>query len=226
MKILISCSLFFNNGNSTKYKKLYDKIVNTLHIFRNHGHEADIVIYYDNTVSKEIIQKLNQSPNTYTIKKNLSRRRTGCFWRYESVNDFNNYDIYMFRDIDLALENNDCIILNDFLNSDRNVFYTFVVHKRKAYPKQGFLMGGLFGFKKNACENFKQSLLQWKNSKQLGYYGSDEEFLAQIFYLKEKSLVFIEPRVKNAKLNETFFTKLKLETKHEKYIYLDKNYDF
>lgn len=226
MKILISCSLFFYNKNSVKYNTQYNNIIETLHIFKNYGYKTDIVIYYDDSVSEKIILKLNQTPNVYTIKKKLSTKRDGCFWRYESVNDFNNYDVYIFRDIDLALENNDCIIINDFLNSDRNVFYTFVVHTRKPYPKQGFLMGGLFGIKKNACENFKKSLLEWINTKQLGYYGSDEEFLAQIFYPKEKSLVFIEPRVKNAKLKKSFFTNLNLDSEHEIYIHLNKNFCF
>lgn len=226
MKILISCSLFFITKDSLKYNKYYNNIINTLYIFEKNGYNTDIVIYYDDSVSENIIQKLKQTPNVYIIKKKLSTGRDGCFWRYESVNDFDNYDIYMFRDIDLALEHNDCIIINDFLKSDCNTFYTFVVHTRKTYPKQGFLMGGLFGIKKNASEHFKNSLIEWTNTKQLGYYGSDEEFLAQTFYLKEKSLVFIEPRVKNAKLNKNFFINLKLDTDHEIYIDLSNNFSF
>tara|TARA_B100000900_G_scaffold403063_1_gene409689 strand:- start:1503 stop:2228 length:726 start_codon:yes stop_codon:yes gene_type:complete len=237
MKILISSCLFFYCSNSNKYNRLYKNIVNSRHLLVEQGYDVDIVIYYDKTVSKKIIDDLKSENNVFLVEKSQSKQREGCFWRYESINDFQDYDIYMFRDVDIPLENNDVIITNQFVNSNRNVFYIFLVHTRKAFPKQGFLMGGLFGIKKKACDNFKKSLRDWVNKKKLNYYGSDEEFLAETFYLKEKSIVFIEPRVisnpaharnkinlPSAKLDEEFFLNHKLDKDHEIYVDLKENF--
>lgn len=224
--ILISCSLFFNHINALKYKFLYKNIIDTLNVLENAGYNVNVVIYYDSSVGNEIITDLELLDNVITVKKPDSNKRSGCFWRYEAVNDFKEYDIYLFRDIDLQLEHNDLIIINNFVDSNRSTYYTFVVHTRKVYPRQGFLMGGLFGIKKSIAKEFCDSFIEWKKSNALGYYGSDEEFLAKTFYLKDKCIVFIEPRVKNARLTEDFFKNISLDYDHEEYIELEINYTF
>jgi hypothetical protein len=222
-KILISTSLFYYNKQSIKYNDLYKNIVNTFNILSDY--DVDLVIYYDNTVPTNIINDLKETNNVILVKKNISVNRSGCFWRYEAYDDFKNYDIYFFRDIDISLEVNDLYIIQDFLKSDRKIFYIFIVHTRKSYPKQGFLMGGMFGMKKNVIESFKSYIELYNNEKTLGYYGSDEEFLAKKIYPLKKSLIFIEPRVKNAKLTDSFFNKINLDYDHEKYIFLKDNYN-
>lgn len=226
MRILISTSLFFFNKDSNKYTTLYNNIIKSLNIL-NDKYQTDVVVYHDDSVDNIIIDNLQKQKNVILVKKPKSNLRSGCFWRYECVHEFPQYDIYFFRDIDCGLETNDRIVIDTFVNSILTVFYLFVVHpKRKPYPNQGFLMGGLFGIKKSASTNFIQSLNEWLNNKQLHYYGSDEEFLAQYFYKKQKSLVFLEPRlnINNFKQSPDFFTSLNLDFDHETYMYLKNNY--
>ena len=92
-KILISTSLFYYNNSSIKYNKLYKNIINSIHILNKY--EVDIAIYYDSTVPDFIINDLKNVENVILIKKNVSKNREGCFWRYESYDDFN-YDIYFY----------------------------------------------------------------------------------------------------------------------------------
>lgn len=222
-RILISTSLFFNNHNSNKYNRLYKNIINSIEILKEYI--VDIVIYHDNSVPKIIIDDLKKCKNVFLIEKPKSNNRDGCFWRYEAYDDFD-YDIYFFRDIDISLEKNDIFIIDKFINSSKNIFYTFIVHPRKPYPKQGFLMGGMFGMKK-CISSFKEIIVEYKLNNKLGYYGSDEEFLAKHLYKLESPLVFIEPRIKNKNviLNNVIFNNLKLQNDYEEYLFFKNDYE-
>jgi hypothetical protein len=210
VKILISTSLFYYNTSSSKYNKLYKNIINTLNILNEYN--VDVVIYHDNTVPKNIIDDLKKYEHVILVEKEKSNNREGCFWRYEAYDDFKEYNIYMFRDIDISLEINDLYSINKFLESDR-----------KIYPKQGFLMGGMFGMKR-CIYSLKDLIKTYKQEKKLNFYGSDEEFLAKKLYPLEKALVFIEPKVKNAVLTSKFFNKLNLDDNYEIYIHFKNNY--
>jgi len=220
-KILISTSLFYYNNQSIKYNNLYKNIIDSLNVFKDY--QVNVAIYYDKTVPDFIINDLKKCDNVILVKKNKSVNREGCFWRYEAYDDFD-YDIYFFRDIDISLEKNDLLAINNFINSDNKVFYIFIVHPRRPYPKQGFIMGGIFGIKKNSIPSFKELLNNYKIKNTLQHYGSDEEFLAKELYALNPPLVFIEPRVKNAQLTNTFFNTLKLKNNYETYIYFKNNY--
>jgi hypothetical protein len=120
----------------------------------------------------------------------------------------------MFRDIDIPIESNDNLIYKDFICRKHNIAWVFVVHARKIYPNQGFLMGGMFWMKKNEnIADINVLLDQW--SKQ-DYYGSDEIFLAKVIYHLEKPICYYEPRLKDKNIF--------LQTNYEDYEQLKNNY--
>lgn len=224
MKILISTSLFYCNSSSSKYNYLYKNIINSLNILNNHV--VHIVIFYDNTVPYTIIDDLKTYNNVILHKKEKSVNRSGCFWRYEAYDYYKNYDIYFFRDIDISLDKNDKFIIENFIKNPEKIFYIFMVHKRKSYPRQGFLMGGMFGMKRNTIDSFSNLIKIYNEKNKLAHYGSDEEFLALSFYRQSNPVVFIEPRLINYnKLNNTFYNNIKLPNNYEKYITLPNNYE-
>lgn len=230
INILISTSLFYCNAGSLKYNKLYKNIINSLDIFKKYNvkkYKIDIVIYHDETVPLFIINDLIKYDNVILVKKNKSVKREGCFWRYEAYDDYD-YDMYIFRDIDISLETNDIFVIENFMNSNNKIFYCFIVHPRKKYPKQGFLMGGMFGMKKNCIHSFKKILEEYKNENKLEFYGSDEEFLSKKLYILSPPLVFIEPRLKKrgtVQLDNSFFNKLNLENNYETYVFFQNDYE-
>ena len=210
MKYCISACLF----NACKYIKneIYLNIPKTIHHLNKFGH-FDVVIYHDTSLTSEMKNELEKYSFVKLILKDVSYKRSGCFWRYEAYND---YDIVLYRDIDIGLQTQDALIFNNFINSDFDIFWTFLVHQRKPYPQQGFVMGGVFGMKKNNKIKDINILIQnWKNEFDTGYYGSDEEFLSKIIYNLIKPIVYYEPRIKNVKLNNDY----------ETYIMLPENYD-
>jgi len=218
MKILLSTSLFYYCDQSVKYNHLYKNIVDTLSAISNY--KIDLAIYYDQTVPKNIIEDLKKHENVFLILKNNSRGREGCFWRYEAYDDFD-YDVYFFRDIDIGLESNDQIVLDNFIKSNKKIFYIFLAHQRKPYPNQGFIMGGMFGVKNNVVKSF-DSLLNKIDKK--SFYGADEIFLSEHLYKLSPPLVFSEPRVKNSVLSNDFYKKINLPPDFEEYIQLSDNY--
>ena len=217
MKILISTCLFYYTSSSKKYDKLYKNILNSID---NINYNIDLAIYYDETVPEYIIEDLKQYKNVLLILKTKSKGREGCFWRYEAYDDFD-YDIYLFRDIDIGLEKNDQIILDTFIKNNKKIFYTFIVHRRNFYPNQGFLMGGMFGMKKGAIDSFKSLMSSYKTKSA---YGTDETFLAKSLYSLSSPMVFIEPRARNVVLSNNFFKTINLPENFEEYVYLKNNY--
>jgi hypothetical protein len=171
-----------------------------------------LVIYYDDSVPSYMIENYAKFENVVLVKKGRSSGRTGCFWRYEAYDD---YDLVLFRDIDVPFEPNDRIVLDDFLKKERDIFWVFLVHPRRPYPKQGFVMGGVFGIKKtSSIPSMKKLLDAWKNK---GHYGSDEEFLSLSIYNLVPPVCYYEPR-------PTVTRTVKLKNDYESYVPLAENY--
>ena len=205
MKKCVASCLF----NSTKYLSTYLTIPKTISVLND---SFDVVIYHDSSLTKEMQVNLSKYSFVKLILKDVSNKRSGCFWRYEAYND---YDLVFFRDIDVAFDKMDLFIYNDFMNSSFDIFWVFLVHQRKSYPNQGFVMGGVFGMKKNnKIKNINELICDWKNKKGLGYYGSDEEFLSQIIYNLLPPIVYYEPRIKNARLKNNYETYKELSSNY------------
>lgn len=208
MKKCISTCIF----NAQKYKSTYLNIPKTFHYLEDP--ELKMVIYHDDSLTKEMQKNLLKYSFVILILKPRSIGRKGCFWRYEAYNDF---DLVLFRDIDLKFFPLSKFIYNDFIKQKRKIMWTFIVHQRKTTPGvQGFILGGICGIKKckEIGNSINQLLDEWlSNNKQGKEYGSDERFLGQILYPKIPPVVYYEPRVKNAELNKEY----------ELYVKLDKN---
>ena len=204
-KKCISTCLF----NSSKYLKTYLNIPKTVYLLND---EFDVVIYHDKSLTNTMKLELNKYPFIKLIEKETSIGRSGCFWRYEAYND---YDFIIFRDIDVGFQQQDLYIYNHFMNTKLDLFWVFLVHQRKPYPKQGFVMGGVFGMKKNdKIQDINLLIKNWQEKNSLNYYGSDEEFLSQIIYNLLSPMVYYEPRIRNVKLKNDYETYHMLSTNY------------
>ena len=155
----------------------------------------DCLIYHDDSVPQGMLDKLSEYPCVKLIKMPTSIGRSGCFWRYLAYDE---YDLCLFRDIDIAIEENDRFILDHFQLSERDLFWAFIVHARKAQLGQGFVMGGIWGIKKNAHIISMQKLIDDWTSQDV--YGQDEIFLSHVIWKQQPSVAYYEPCpiVKNA----------------------------
>ena len=211
MKKCISTSLFIPNNLPNKYSDTYLSIPKSIHLL---GSDFDLVIYYDDSVPKYMIDSFKKYSFIKLCKEERSINRSGCFWRYKS---YDLYDIILFRDIDIAIEPNDVIVYNDFTNNKKNdIAWIFLVHPRRPYPKQGFVMGGVFMMKKNVTIPSMKSILDdWPNK---AHYGSDEEFLSIKLYPLLKPVCYYEPRdkcINTVIINKNFETYVKLKQNYQ-----------
>lgn len=206
MKKCVSTSLFIQQ--SGKYSKAYLVLPISMSKLLP---GFDLVIYHDQTVPNYMIEEYKKYDFVKLIKKPLSVKRSGCFWRYEA---YDSYDLCLFRDIDVGIEENDVFVIKEFLKRKQKIAWIFLAHGRSAYPKQGFILGGVFLMKKSdSIPSMRKLVEKYPNHSM---YGADEIFLSKCVYPLERPVVFVEPRskIKNVMKYPEF----------ETYVYLENNF--
>jgi hypothetical protein len=225
LKICVSHCIFFNSNYSKSLKKTFLNSITTSNILK--GYDVTHIVYYDDSVPEELISSLNQYKNVILIKKQTSVKFQAFFWRFECFNTHKEFfDIFIFRDIDLKFEENDIQIIETFVKSEREVYYSFARDPRQQYPKFGFILAGFFGIKSSVNFNFKDEINNFSNDNDISIYGKDEEFLALHFYKKYKCLVFYEPKIRKFLRKRPNYKHIGVEQDHEKYIRLDNNFKY
>ena len=206
MKCCVSTCLF----NADKYKKTFLDLAESVDKYLP---QFDLVIYHDKSMTDIMKYCLEKFKCVKLIEMPESKGREGCFWRYLS---YDKYDLCFFRDIDIPIEENDIIIINDFVRREFNIAWIFTVHTRKPFPKQGFLMGGIFLMKKTKLiPSMKQLIDIYPEFEE---YGTDEEFLARMIYPRLKPICYYESERQTVK--STVF----IPGKYETYCPLNNNY--
>ena len=218
-KILISTCIFFNTDYSNKLLKTFPYLVDSLHILRE-IYDVDMIVYYDSTVPEHII-KYYKDKGVILKKEPEGESFYGFFWRLNSYN-LKGYDIYIFRDIDLRLEENDLIIMDTFIKSDRHVYYSFARNLRNKYPRVGYVLAGFFGIKNTVIFDFENEIEHFKLNNKLENYGADEKFLSKTLYLRYQPIIFCERKLYDSCVSKFKTNKLNLPDDYEIYVLLDK----
>lgn len=218
-KILISTCIFFNTDYSNKLLKTFPYLVDSLHILRG-LYDVDMIVYYDSTVPEHIIEYYKDKG--VILKKEPDGNFYTCtFWRFNSYN-LKGYDIYIFRDIDIRLEENDLIIMDTFIKSDRHVYYSFARNLRNKYPRVGYVLAGFFGIKNTVIFDFENEIENFKLNNNLEKYGADEKFLSKTLYLRYQPIIFCERKLYDSCVSKFKTNKLNLPDDYEIYVLLDK----
>ena len=169
-KRVISFSLY---GSNPKYTFGALRNVELAKIF----YKSWIVrIYYDHSVPKEIIKKLEFYPKVELIDVSNENIQGGMFWRFLVLND-KTVNRYMIRDIDSRLGDREANAVKEWLKSNK------AAHVLRDHPNHGYSMsGGLWGCTKDCfSESQKITLIEYiKNGK--GGYMQDMYFLADFIY--------------------------------------------
>ena len=137
-----------------------------------------MVVYYDNSVPKETIEKLNElSVTTIDV---TSENIYGMFWRFlaESLPD-SEYSV--FRDSDSRITLREKLAVDEWINSGKSL------HVMRDHPAHGIpygnntlgILGGMWGIKSNIIP-LKEMIIRYSKDKNLGY-GSDQTFLKTIY---------------------------------------------
>ena len=125
-------------------------------------------IYYDYTVPKSYIDKINTYNNVETIDMSDSILSNKMSWRFLSIDD-SDVEIMLSRDADSRLSKREKECVEIFKNSN------YIFHDLRDHPCHNHFMGGMFGIKKNnLIKSFKDELLLFNLEN---IYGDDEKFL-------------------------------------------------
>jgi hypothetical protein len=141
-----------------------------------------MVVYYDDTVPKETIDKLNNR-DVLTIdvtEKNLY----GMFWRFFAV-DLPNSEYCVFRDTDSRITIREKIAVDEWVNSGKSI------HVMRDHPAHGIpygsdrlgILGGMWGIKSKIIP-LTDMINKFTKDKNLSY-GSDQTFLKTIYSIFE-----------------------------------------
>jgi hypothetical protein len=171
-RISINYSLW---GSSEEY---YLPLLKSLQLGRHNEVNAEVRVFYDNSVNEEILQSLREFGVILVKvdhKKNLSNSEK-MTWRYGSIFD-SCEDIVFIRDSDSLITTREVILMNKFINS-KYLFHTIRDHCEHIMP----IMGGLFGIKSELFNIFKKTYeKKFYKFKELSYQG-DQLFLGKYVY--------------------------------------------
>jgi len=141
-----------------------------------------MVVYYDDTVPKETIDKLNNR-DVLTIdvtEKNLY----GMFWRFFAV-DLPNSEYCVFRDTDSRITIREKMAVDEWVNSEKSI------HVMRDHPAHGIpygsdrlgILGGMWGIKSKIIP-LADMINKFTKDKNLSY-GSDQTFLKTVYSIFE-----------------------------------------
>jgi hypothetical protein len=141
-----------------------------------------MVVYYDDTVPKETIDKLNNQ-DVLTIdvtEKNLY----GMFWRFFAV-DLPNSEYCVFRDTDSRITIREKMAVDEWVNSKKSI------HVMRDHPAHGIpygsdrlgILGGMWGIKSKIIP-LVDMINKFTKDKNLSY-GSDQTFLKTVYSIFE-----------------------------------------
>jgi len=137
-----------------------------------------MVVYYDNSVPEETIEKLNEL-SVMTIDM-TSENIYGMFWRFlaESLPD-SEYSV--FRDSDSRITVREKLAVDEWISSGKSL-HVMRDHPAHAIPYGNNtlgILGGMWGIKSNVVP-LKEMVVRYSKDKNLGY-GSDQTFLKTIY---------------------------------------------
>lgn len=171
MKNIISYSLFENNPRYT-----INMVINVelaLKIYPN----WEVWIYFDNTVSEKILNKLQSYSNVkiFNMSKKYKEKWMRLMWRFHAYDD-GNVNFVIFRDADSYLTQREKDAVDQWITSKKSLHIM-----REVYPgHNSLIMAVMWGIKKNnKIESFEDLI---KNYKGENNYAMDQTFLNTLIY--------------------------------------------
>jgi hypothetical protein len=167
-KYLICYSLY---GNNPKYT--HNMIINA-QLAKKIYNGWTVRVYYDDTVGRDIIDKLSEFDNVELIRAEPLCRNQGherMMWRFYPVNE-DGVRAIISRDADSWLSFREAYLVNEWLSSSKSAH----IIRDHCYHSQK-IMGGMFGLKYNAVDNIVSKIVEYTRRNTY-----DQGFLAEIVY--------------------------------------------
>lgn len=201
---LVSFSLF---GRDLKYQT--GAIKNAIQV-RDQMPEWKCRFYVSTEIPSEITQKLVEI-GAQVILRDATNGSSGMFWRFEAAFD-QDYQHVIIRDCDSRIDEREYVAIKEWVESRKDL------HIIRDHPMHDApILGGLWGVRPSSIFDLTEIFLTYKPK---GYYGEDQEFLANSVYRKLK---------RNSIVHDSFFYRdagaRKFKTKRKSWEYCGESYD-
>ena len=145
-----------------------------------------MVVFYDNTVPVNIINKLTEL-GVLTIDATLFNVY-GMFWRFFAYS-IQDCEYVVFRDADSRLSDREYFAVKEWINSEKtiHVMRDHPAHKIPYGNDKLGILGGMWGIKKTEY-NLIDDIILFTNEKNLSY-GSDQTFLSKIYETFQEDMI-------------------------------------
>jgi hypothetical protein len=139
--------------------------------------EWRVVVYYDDTVPKNVIIELKELG---VLLFDMTNKSYGMFWRFFAA-DIPDCEYAIFRDADSRLSIREKLAVDEWINSGKSihVMRDHPAHKIPFGNNTLGILGGMWGIKGNLLP-MEDTILKFSINKNL-IYGIDQTFLKKIY---------------------------------------------
>ena len=183
MKKAFSFSLY-DSGNyygGDNHKYTYNCVANIL-IAEKLFPDWKVYVYYDTTIPANIINFLNKSKHVvaFDMTTHWLSLIDKMMWRNLAIDD-TTLDVVCVRDCDSWLSYREKLIIEEWLNSDKDLH---IIRDHCYHSK--YMMGGMWGVKNHIITNMEETMKEYFKHKQnyRVHSGDDQDFLKDYFYNK------------------------------------------
>lgn len=140
--------------------------------------EWKMVVYYDNTVPKDTIKKLEE--NNVLCQDVTEYKIYGMFWRF-FASEISDAEYVCFRDCDSRLSEREYLAVQEWIQSGKSlhVMRDHPAHRIPYGNNQLGILGGMWGIRSKKLP-LMSMILDFAKNKLLTY-GSDQTFLAMVY---------------------------------------------
>lgn len=140
--------------------------------------EWKMVVYYDNTVPKDTIKKLEE--NNVLCQDVTEYKIYGMFWRF-FASEISDAEYVCFRDCDSRLSNREYLAVQEWIQSGKSlhVMRDHPAHRIPYGNNQLGILGGMWGIRSKKLP--LMSMVLDFNKNKLLTYGSDQTFLGMVY---------------------------------------------
>ena len=129
--------------------------------------------YCGQSVPSEIIEELNQIPNTEVVMMNEEGDWEGMFWRFFAADG---EDVILSRDTDSRVSTREVDAVNEWLDSDKDF------HIMRDHPSHGTqILGGMWGSRNGILKGISESIESYSKGN---FIQVDQNFLREHIWQK------------------------------------------
>jgi hypothetical protein len=163
MKKVISFSLYkapetWETAMETTHQKYINGIKNNLDLIQKYYPDWYVYLYHDGCFSEKLVEEFSKYKN-FIPKKVTDFSISSMQWRFLPHDD-EDVELFISRDLDCRITEREVVSVNEWIDSGK------ILHVMRDHPHHDyFILGGMWGMRRQKDFNMTESLKNWNKSK-------------------------------------------------------------